>query len=59
MMIVADSSIARPKRTMRPSSGNFITVPTSRFLCHRPEHDAQMRGNGTLAIKRYARLTLC
>jgi hypothetical protein len=31
---------------MRPSSGNLITVPTSRFLCRQPERDAPMRANG-------------
>jgi len=28
IMIVADSSASRPKRTIRPCSGNLITVPT-------------------------------
>jgi hypothetical protein len=46
MMIVADSPASRPKRTIRPSSGNLITVPTSRFLCRRPEPDALMRVSG-------------
>jgi hypothetical protein len=33
-MTVADSSCpsARPNRTMRPSSGNLTTVPTSQSL---------------------------